>query len=174
MNDTVKMRPFTIDELRAYLVEIFPEFWKGRRSSRRRHRADERHGAPHPSCQTFAAGRDDLGPGHVRSLRRRAVRGDPGRDRSRRACGHHQRFDQFPPQAHARRSHRQDEAAQARQTARCRRNRALSRRAVWSPTPLRPIRLPARGERVRTRPGLFGGSKRSVGRVRGGIMIPHR
>jgi hypothetical protein len=28
MNDTVKARPFTIDELRAYLVEIFPEFWK--------------------------------------------------------------------------------------------------------------------------------------------------
>jgi acyl-coenzyme A thioesterase PaaI-like protein len=28
MNDTVKARPFTVDELRAYLVEIFPEFWK--------------------------------------------------------------------------------------------------------------------------------------------------
>jgi acyl-coenzyme A thioesterase PaaI-like protein len=28
MNDTVKARPFTIDGLRAYLVEIFPEFWK--------------------------------------------------------------------------------------------------------------------------------------------------
>ena len=28
MNDTVKARPFTIDELRAYLVEIFPEFWE--------------------------------------------------------------------------------------------------------------------------------------------------
>jgi acyl-coenzyme A thioesterase PaaI-like protein len=28
MNDTDKARPFTIDELRAYLVEIFPEFWK--------------------------------------------------------------------------------------------------------------------------------------------------
>src|ERR1700722_3291212 len=28
MNDTVKARPFTIDELRAYLVESFPEFWK--------------------------------------------------------------------------------------------------------------------------------------------------
>ena len=27
MNDTIKARPFTIDELRAYLVEIFPEFW---------------------------------------------------------------------------------------------------------------------------------------------------
>ena len=27
MNDTVKARPFTIDELRAYLVEVFPEFW---------------------------------------------------------------------------------------------------------------------------------------------------
>jgi hypothetical protein len=23
-----KPRPFTLDELRAYLVEIFPEFWK--------------------------------------------------------------------------------------------------------------------------------------------------
>jgi uncharacterized protein (TIGR00369 family) len=28
MNDTVKARPFTIDELHAYLVEVFPEFWK--------------------------------------------------------------------------------------------------------------------------------------------------
>ncbi len=28
MNDTVKARPFTLDELRAYLIEIFPEFWK--------------------------------------------------------------------------------------------------------------------------------------------------
>jgi len=28
MNDTVKARPFTIDELRAYLIEILPEFWK--------------------------------------------------------------------------------------------------------------------------------------------------
>jgi uncharacterized protein (TIGR00369 family) len=27
MNDKVKARPFTIDELRAYLVEVFPEFW---------------------------------------------------------------------------------------------------------------------------------------------------
>jgi uncharacterized protein (TIGR00369 family) len=26
-NDIVKARPFTIDELRAYLVEVFPEFW---------------------------------------------------------------------------------------------------------------------------------------------------
>jgi uncharacterized protein (TIGR00369 family) len=26
MNDIVKARPFTIDELRAYLVEVFPEF----------------------------------------------------------------------------------------------------------------------------------------------------
>ena len=24
-----KLRPFTLDELRAYLVEIFPEYWKG-------------------------------------------------------------------------------------------------------------------------------------------------
>jgi acyl-coenzyme A thioesterase PaaI-like protein len=28
MNDKVKARPFTIDGLSAYLVEIFPEFWK--------------------------------------------------------------------------------------------------------------------------------------------------
>jgi uncharacterized protein (TIGR00369 family) len=28
MNDIVKARPFTIDELSAYLVEVFPEFWK--------------------------------------------------------------------------------------------------------------------------------------------------
>ena len=28
MNDTVKARPFTVDELNAYLIEIFPEFWK--------------------------------------------------------------------------------------------------------------------------------------------------
>ena len=28
MNDIVKARPFTIDELRAYLVEVFPEFWE--------------------------------------------------------------------------------------------------------------------------------------------------
>ena len=28
MHDTVKARPFTIDELRAYLVEVFPEFWE--------------------------------------------------------------------------------------------------------------------------------------------------
>ena len=28
MNDIVRARPFTIDELRAYLAEIFPEFWK--------------------------------------------------------------------------------------------------------------------------------------------------
>jgi acyl-coenzyme A thioesterase PaaI-like protein len=28
MNDIVKTRPFTVDELNAYLVEIFPEFWK--------------------------------------------------------------------------------------------------------------------------------------------------
>ena len=28
MNDSVKARPFTIDELRAYLVEVFPEFWE--------------------------------------------------------------------------------------------------------------------------------------------------
>jgi uncharacterized protein (TIGR00369 family) len=27
MNDAVKARPFTIAELSAYLVEIFPEFW---------------------------------------------------------------------------------------------------------------------------------------------------
>src|SRR3984957_7935845 len=28
MNDTLKAPPFTVDELRAYLIEIFPEFWK--------------------------------------------------------------------------------------------------------------------------------------------------
>jgi acyl-coenzyme A thioesterase PaaI-like protein len=28
MNDKVKVRPFTVDELNAYLIEIFPEFWK--------------------------------------------------------------------------------------------------------------------------------------------------
>jgi hypothetical protein len=28
MNDKVKARPFTVDELNAYLLEIFPEFWK--------------------------------------------------------------------------------------------------------------------------------------------------
>ena len=28
MNDIVKVRPFTVDELNAYLLEIFPEFWK--------------------------------------------------------------------------------------------------------------------------------------------------
>jgi acyl-coenzyme A thioesterase PaaI-like protein len=28
MKDHVKARPFTIGELRAYLIEIFPEFWK--------------------------------------------------------------------------------------------------------------------------------------------------
>jgi acyl-coenzyme A thioesterase PaaI-like protein len=28
MNDIVKARPFTIDQLRAYLVEVFPEFWE--------------------------------------------------------------------------------------------------------------------------------------------------
>jgi uncharacterized protein (TIGR00369 family) len=28
MNDIVKARPFTVDELNAYLIEIFPEFWK--------------------------------------------------------------------------------------------------------------------------------------------------
>ena len=28
MNDTVKTRPFTVEELNAYLIEIFPEFWK--------------------------------------------------------------------------------------------------------------------------------------------------
>ena len=28
MNDIVKTRPFTIDKLSAYLVEVFPEFWK--------------------------------------------------------------------------------------------------------------------------------------------------
>ena len=28
MNDKVKARPFTVEELRAYLIEIFPEFWK--------------------------------------------------------------------------------------------------------------------------------------------------
>ncbi len=28
MNETVRPRPFTIDELRAYLVEVFPEFWE--------------------------------------------------------------------------------------------------------------------------------------------------
>jgi acyl-coenzyme A thioesterase PaaI-like protein len=28
MNDTLKARPFTVDELNAYLIEIFPEFWK--------------------------------------------------------------------------------------------------------------------------------------------------
>jgi acyl-coenzyme A thioesterase PaaI-like protein len=28
MTDHAKPRPFTLDELRAYLVEIFPEFWK--------------------------------------------------------------------------------------------------------------------------------------------------
>ena len=28
MNETVRARPFTIDELRAYLVEVFPEFWE--------------------------------------------------------------------------------------------------------------------------------------------------
>jgi acyl-coenzyme A thioesterase PaaI-like protein len=28
MNDKVKVRPFTLEELRAYLIEIFPEFWK--------------------------------------------------------------------------------------------------------------------------------------------------
>jgi hypothetical protein len=27
MNDIVKSRRFTIDELQAYLAEIFPEFW---------------------------------------------------------------------------------------------------------------------------------------------------
>jgi acyl-coenzyme A thioesterase PaaI-like protein len=28
MRDHAKSRPFTLEELRAYLVEIFPEFWK--------------------------------------------------------------------------------------------------------------------------------------------------
>jgi acyl-coenzyme A thioesterase PaaI-like protein len=28
MNNIVKARPFTIDQLRAYLVEVFPEFWE--------------------------------------------------------------------------------------------------------------------------------------------------
>jgi uncharacterized protein (TIGR00369 family) len=28
MTDEAKPRPFTLDALRAYLVEIFPEFWK--------------------------------------------------------------------------------------------------------------------------------------------------
>jgi hypothetical protein len=28
MNDIVKARPFTVDQLRAYLVEVFPEFWE--------------------------------------------------------------------------------------------------------------------------------------------------
>jgi uncharacterized protein (TIGR00369 family) len=28
MNDIVKARPFTDDELGAYLVEVFPEFWE--------------------------------------------------------------------------------------------------------------------------------------------------
>jgi uncharacterized protein (TIGR00369 family) len=28
MKDHTKARPFTIEELRAYLVEVFPEFWK--------------------------------------------------------------------------------------------------------------------------------------------------
>jgi acyl-coenzyme A thioesterase PaaI-like protein len=28
MNDKVKTRPFTVEELCAYLIEIFPEFWK--------------------------------------------------------------------------------------------------------------------------------------------------
>jgi hypothetical protein len=28
MNDIDKARPFTINQLRAYLVEVFPEFWE--------------------------------------------------------------------------------------------------------------------------------------------------
>src|ERR1700731_3789345 len=28
MNDIAKARPFTIDELRAYLIKVFPEFWE--------------------------------------------------------------------------------------------------------------------------------------------------
>jgi hypothetical protein len=110
MNDTVKARPFTVDELRAYLIEIFPEFWKD---------GDLRVEDIAPMSATvrlihhpkhLRPGRDDFRAGDVRSLRRRAVRGDLKRDRSRRACGHHERFDQFPPQTGARRSHRQGEA----------------------------------------------------------------
>ncbi len=77
MTDHAKPRPFTIDELRAYLIEIFPEFWKDGDL----HVEDI---APmsatvrlihHP--QAFAAGWDDFRTGDVRGLRRRAVRGDP-------------------------------------------------------------------------------------------------
>ena len=46
-----KPRPFTLDELRAYLVEIFPGVLETRRPSGRGHRADERDGAPRPPSQ---------------------------------------------------------------------------------------------------------------------------
>ena len=62
MNDTVKARPFTVDELRAYLDRDLSGVLEGRRSSRRRHRADERDGAPHPSSQHLRPGGTISGP----------------------------------------------------------------------------------------------------------------
>ena len=72
MNETVRARPFTIDELRAYLVEVFPEFWETG-DLRLEESADERHAPPHLSPQAPAARRHDLGANDVRRLRRRAL-----------------------------------------------------------------------------------------------------
>ena len=76
MNDIVKARPFTIDELRAYLVEVFPEFWGSgdlRVEDIAPMRATVRL-AYHPKHP--AARRHDLRTDDVRSLRHRALCGD--------------------------------------------------------------------------------------------------
>ena len=102
MNDSVKARPFTIDELRAYLVEVFPEFWRS---------GDLRLEDIAPMSATLRLAY------HPKHLRPGGTISGPtmfgvcdaalyvailSETRPRRACGHDQRFDQFPPQTRAR------------------------------------------------------------------------
>ncbi len=68
MKDHTKARPFTIEELRAYLVEVFPEFWKSGDLRVEDIAPDERDAAPKLSPQALAAGRHHFRTRHVRGL----------------------------------------------------------------------------------------------------------
>ena len=128
MKDHAKARPFTLDELRAYLVEIFPEFWKS---------GDLRVEDIAPMSATV---RLSYHPRHLRpggtisgptmfgvcdAALFVAILGEIGRVAHAVTTSASINFLRKPG---ARRSHRQGEVDQARQTARGWRSGALFRR----------------------------------------------
>ncbi len=128
MKDHAKARPFTLDELRAYLVEIFPEFWESGDL-----RVEEI--APMSATLRLTYHPRHLRPGGTMSGPAMfgvcdaalfvAILGEIGRVAHAVTTS---ATDQLPAQTRARRSHRQGEADQARQAARGWRSGALFRR----------------------------------------------